>query len=97
MCCMHGILDDNVPCDVPILSVGHHTHPANEEHNQRELIADRIVQQVRMNPSVPARRVYDAVVDNLSSSESDDAPAFRFAFTVVTSVGFITGPCLRME
>lgn len=76
---MCPVLDDADEHEVHVLSVGHHIHPSNEESNNREIIACRIVKTCRENPSAPAKRVYDEVCDNLSSN-SDDAPTFRYPF-----------------
>jgi len=60
-----------------VLSIGNnHDHPADEERNNRDLIAGRIVRKCQADPSMPSKRVYDEVCDNLSS-HSDDAPTYR--------------------
>jgi len=71
-----AILDEYDECEVQVMSVGYHNHPSSEDKNHGEIIARRIVHKCQENPSVPAKRVYDEVCDNLSS-DSDDAPTFR--------------------
>lgn len=43
---MCPVLDDADEHEVHVLSVGHHIHPSNEESNNREIIACRIVKSV---------------------------------------------------
>ena len=60
-----------------MFNTGDHAHPSDLERNARELIKLKMVEQCAMDPSVPPRRVYDTVCDNLSSEDSDAVPTFR--------------------
>ena len=63
---------------IVVFNTGDHNHPSDLARNARELIKLKMVEQCAMDPSVPPRRVYDNVCDNVSSEDSDSVPTFRF-------------------
>ena len=63
---------------IVVFNTEDHNHPSDLARNARELIKLKMVEQCAMDPSVPPRRVYDNVCDNLSSEDSDSVPTFRF-------------------
>ncbi len=57
-----------------VIRTGNHDHQPNDRAVSKELITLRLVDKCKDDPSIPIKRVYDTVVDNLTDYDSDDAP-----------------------
>jgi hypothetical protein len=61
-----------------VIRTANHDHQPNDRAVSKELITLRLVDKCKHDPSIPTKRVYDTVVDNLTDYDSDDAPTFKY-------------------
>jgi hypothetical protein len=59
-----------------VLHVGEHNHPVNESEVQRGLLLKRIHENIQKNSTIPVRRLYDNVMEDVDEEDFAYQPTF---------------------